>query len=61
MMVMYVPVKFELDWSNRFRVRVRKQKCGRTDGWTEKRTKNEETDGKTDKQTDRISPISKGT
>ena len=39
MMVMYVPVKFELDWSNRFRVRVRKQKCGRTDGWTEKRTK----------------------
>ena len=39
MMVMYVPVKFELDWSNRFRGRVRKQKCGRTDGWTEKRTK----------------------
>ena len=35
MMVMYVPVKFELDWSNHFRVRVRKQKCGRTDGWTE--------------------------
>ena len=34
MMVMYDPVKFELDWSNRFRVRVRKQKCGRTDGWT---------------------------
>ena len=32
MMVMYVPVKFELDWSNCFRVRVRKQKCGRTDG-----------------------------
>ena len=37
MMVMYVPVKFELDWCNRFRVRVRKQKCGRTDGWTQKR------------------------
>ena len=51
-------MKFELDWSNRFRVRVRKQKCGRTDGWTEKRTK---TNGKTDKQTDGISPISKGT
>ena len=43
MMVMYVPVKFELDWSNRFRVRVRKQKCGQTDGWTDKRTKNGQT------------------
>ena len=32
MMVMYVPVKFEFDWTNRFRVRVRKRKCGRTDG-----------------------------
>ena len=43
MMVMYVPVKFELDWSNRFRVRVRKRKCGQTDGWTDKRTKNAQT------------------
>ena len=61
MMVMYVPVKFELDWSNRFRVRVRKQKCGR-DRWMDRKTdKNEEMDGKTDKQTDGISPISKGT
>ena len=34
MMVIYVPVKFEFDWTNRFQVRVRKQKCGRTDGWT---------------------------
>ena len=50
MMVMYVPVKFELDWSNRFRVRVRKQKCGRTDGWTEKRTK---TKKRTEKRTNR--------
>ena len=25
MMVMYVPVKFEFDWTNRFRVRVRKK------------------------------------
>ena len=49
-MVMYVPVKFELDWSNRFRVRVRKQKCGRTDGWTEKRTK---TKKRTEKRTNR--------
>ena len=32
MMVIYVPVKFEFDWTHRFRVRVRKQKCGQTDG-----------------------------
>ena len=57
MMVIYVPVKNEFDWTNRFRVKVRKQKCGRTDEWTDKRTKN----GQTDKLTDRISPISKGT
>ena len=38
MMVIYVPVKFEFDWTNRFQVRVRKQKCGRTDGWTDKLT-----------------------
>ena len=34
MMVIYLPVKFEFDWINRFRVRVRKQKCGRKVGWT---------------------------
>ena len=34
MMVIYLPVKFEFDWTNRFRVRGRKQKCGRTDKWT---------------------------
>ena len=45
MMVIYVPVKFEFDWTNRFRVRVRKRKCGRTDGWTDKRTKNGQTNG----------------
>ena len=61
MIVMCVPVKFEFDWTNRFPVRVRKQKCGRTDGWTEKRAKNEQTDRKTDKRTDRVTPISKGT
>ena len=61
MMVMYVPVKFEFDWTNRFRVRVPKKKYGRTDGWTKKRSKNEQTDGKTDKQTDKVTPISKGT
>ena len=43
MMVIYVPVKFEFDWTNRFRVRVWKRKCGRTDGWTDKRTKNGQT------------------
>ena len=53
MMVMYVPVKFELDWSNCFRVRVWKQKCGRTDGWTEKRTKTKKrTEKRTNKQTE---------
>ena len=61
MMVMYVPVKFEFDWTKGFRVRVRKRKCGRTDGWTEKRSKNEQTDRKTDKRTDGVTPISKGT
>ena len=45
MMVIYLPVKFEFDWSNRFGVRVRKQKCGQTDGWTDKRTKNGQTNG----------------
>ena len=32
MMVIYLPVKFEFDWTNRFRVTVRKQKCVQTDG-----------------------------
>ena len=35
MMVIYVPVKLEFDWTNRFRVTVRKRKCGRTDRQTE--------------------------
>ena len=43
MMVIYLPVKFEFDWSNRFKVRVWKRKCGQTDGWTDKRTKNGQT------------------
>ena len=43
MMVIYLPVKFEFDWSNHFRVRVWKQKCGQTAGWTDKRTKNGQT------------------
>ena len=43
MMVIYLPVKFEFDWTHRFQVRVRKRKCGRTDGRTDKRTKNRQT------------------
>ena len=43
MMVIYLPVKFEFNWSNHFQVRVRKPKCGQTDGWTDKRT-NEQTE-----------------
>ena len=53
MVVIYLPVKFEFDWTNRFQVRVRKRKCGRKVGWTNKWTKNGQTDG--------ISPISKET
>ena len=43
MMVIYVPVNYEFDWTNRFRVRVWKRKCGQTDGWTDKRIKNGQT------------------
>ena len=32
MMVIYLPVKVEFDWTNHFRVRVQKRKCGWTDG-----------------------------
>ena len=39
MMVIYLPVKFEFDWTNCFQVRVRKRKHG----WTDKRTKNRQT------------------
>ena len=49
MMVIYLPVEFEFDWTTRFPVRVQKRKCRRTNGQ------------KTDKQTDGITPISKGT
>ena len=34
MMVIYLPVMFEFDWTNRFRVRVRKRKMW-TDGQTD--------------------------
>ena len=39
MMVSYVPVKYEFDWTNCFRVRVQKRKCRRKVRWTDKRTK----------------------
>ena len=45
MMVIYFPVKLEFDWTNHFRVRVRKQKCGWTDGRTDKQTKKGQTNG----------------
>ena len=48
MMLIYVPVMYEFDWTNRFRVTVQKQKCEQTDGWRDKRT-------------DGISSLSKGT
>ena len=35
MMVMYLPVKFEFDWTKHFRVRVQKRKCWRTNERTE--------------------------
>ena len=54
MMVIYIPVKYEFDWTNCFQVGVWKRKYGQTDGWTDKWTK-------MDKRTNRISPISKGT
>ena len=38
MMVIYVRVKFDFDWTNHFRVRVRKRKCGRTDKRTNEQT-----------------------
>ena len=46
MMVIYLPVKFEFNRTNRFQVRVRKRKCGQTVGWTDKRTKNGQTNGR---------------
>ena len=51
MMVNYLPVKFEFDWTNHFRVRVQKTEIfdGQTNGQ------------KTDKRTDRTIPILKGT
>ena len=43
MMVIYLPVKFEFDWTNCFRVRVWKQKMW-TDRQTDKKGTNERTE-----------------
>ena len=59
MMVVYLPVNFEFDWTNRFRVKSPETKMW-TEGWTEKWTKNGQKDRKTDKRTNGITPISKG-
>ena len=40
MMMIYLPVKFEFDWTKCFWVRVRKQKCWRTDKLTINRQMN---------------------
>ena len=42
MMVIYLPVKFEFDWTKHFQVRVRKRKCRRTNG--QKKLTNEQTE-----------------
>ena len=55
MMVMYVPVKFEFDWTNRFRVRVREKKCGRTVRWIDRKTEQKRTNGQKNGQTNRRS------
>ena len=47
MMVIYVHVKFEFDWTDRFQVRVRKRKRGQTDG----QTNGQKTDKRTEKWT----------
>ena len=47
MMVIYLPVKFEFDWTNHFRVKSPETEIL--------------TDRQTDKRTDGITPISKGT
>ena len=43
MMVIYLPVKFEFDWTNHFQVRVRKPKFLR-DRQTDKTQTNEQTE-----------------
>ena len=51
-MVMYVPVKFEFDWTNRFRVRVRKKNV---DGQMDGQKNGAKTNGQKNGQTNRRS------
>ena len=52
MMVMYVPVKFEFDWTNRFRVRVREKNVdGQMDGQKNGAKTNKRTEKRTNKHT----------
>ena len=43
-MVIYLPDKFEINWTKCFRVRVQKQKCGQTDRQTDKIRTNKQTE-----------------
>ena len=52
MMVMHLPVKFEFDWTKRFRVRVHKRKCGQTDGQKNGQKTDKRTGKRTNKQTE---------
>ena len=53
MMVMYVPVKFEFDWTIRFRVRVRKKNVdGQMDGQKNGAKTNKRTEKRTNEQTE---------
>ena len=47
MMVIYLPVKFEFDWSNRFKVRVRKRKMW-TNRWMDRQTDEKRTNEHTE-------------
>ena len=38
-MMIYLPVKFEFDWTKHFQVSVQKRKCG----WTDRRTDGRQT------------------
>ena len=73
MMVIYLPVKFEFDWTKPFLESRNENVDGQTNGQTKRRnyifeleSGNKDDDGQTngqkmDKRTDRITPISKGT
>ena len=55
MMVIYLPVKFEFDWSNRFRVRVQKRKMW-MDRWMDRQTDKKRTNEQTELHQHRKEP-----